>query len=133
MDYEYDPPVPNGRGHAGLETLISPFIQLLGLTSIFGSFLGGGGGGLGGIGLNGNSGAKWLFLGSLAAVGRQLFIWVSQRYRFGVPLSHRSDYDSTWFASEYTVSGQFDQGDPAYEWILLFIVSPFDFSLAVGL
>ncbi|KAF8239161.1 P-loop containing nucleoside triphosphate hydrolase protein [Tricholoma matsutake] len=48
--------------------------------------------------------AKLLLLGSLIETGRRLFQWLIERFRF-----------------QYSITAQFDEGDPAYEWIVLFL------------
>ncbi|KAF7325509.1 hypothetical protein MKEN_00399900 [Mycena kentingensis (nom. inval.)] len=45
-----------------------------------------------------------LIIGPLIELGRRLFQWLSTRLRF-----------------QYSITAQFDEGDPAYEWILLFL------------
>ncbi|KAF8994252.1 P-loop containing nucleoside triphosphate hydrolase protein [Hymenopellis radicata] len=51
----------------------------------------------------GNS-ARLLVLGTLVEVGRRLCFWLMERVRF-----------------QYSMTARFDQGDPAYEWIVHFI------------
>ncbi|KAF8884507.1 P-loop containing nucleoside triphosphate hydrolase protein [Infundibulicybe gibba] len=48
--------------------------------------------------------AKLLILGSIIETGRRLCQWLIERFRF-----------------QYSMTAQFDEGDPAYEWIVLFL------------
>ncbi|KAJ7128794.1 P-loop containing nucleoside triphosphate hydrolase protein [Mycena crocata] len=50
------------------------------------------------------SSVKLLILGSVVEMGRRLCQWLMVRLRF-----------------QYSLTAQFDEGDPAYEWILLFL------------
>ncbi|KAF7368375.1 hypothetical protein MVEN_00159200 [Mycena venus] len=50
------------------------------------------------------SSIKLLILGSIIEAGRRLFQWLIERFRF-----------------QYSITAQFDEGDPAYEWIVLFL------------
>ncbi|KAJ7252184.1 P-loop containing nucleoside triphosphate hydrolase protein [Mycena rebaudengoi] len=50
------------------------------------------------------SSVKLLVLGSLVEMGRRLAWWFIERFRF-----------------QYSTTAQFNEGDPAYEWIVLFI------------
>lgn len=94
-----------------------PIIQFLGLSSIFGSVIGSSG-----KGFNLDGSAKWILLGSLVELGRRLFKWVMERFKFGLSIEHRFTRLFLIFDAEYSITGQFNEGDPAYEWILLFLV-----------
>ncbi|TFK65882.1 P-loop containing nucleoside triphosphate hydrolase protein [Pluteus cervinus] len=47
---------------------------------------------------------RLLLLGSLVEAGRRLFQWLMERMRF-----------------QYSITAQFSEGDPAYDWIVLFL------------
>ncbi|KAJ7585054.1 mitochondrial chaperone BCS1 [Mycena floridula] len=47
---------------------------------------------------------RLLAMGSVIETGRRLFQWFVDRFRF-----------------QYSITGQFNEGDPAYEWIILFL------------
>ncbi|KAJ7610380.1 P-loop containing nucleoside triphosphate hydrolase protein [Roridomyces roridus] len=72
--------------------------SLMGISSIFGAL------GLLSVGSSLGSSLKLLILGSLLELGRRLAQWLFQRFRF-----------------QYSITAQFTDGDPAYEWIVLFI------------
>nr|GAT46142.1 predicted protein [Mycena chlorophos] len=71
--------------------------SFLGLSSVFAAV-----GMLSGAYLG--SSVKLLILGSLIETGRRVFQWLIVRLRF-----------------QYSITAQFDEGDPAYEWIVLFL------------
>ncbi|KAJ6622299.1 BCS1 N terminal-domain-containing protein [Mycena sp. CBHHK59/15] len=50
------------------------------------------------------SSIKLLILGSVVETGRRVCQWLIERFRF-----------------QYSLTAKFDEGDPAYEWILLFL------------
>ncbi|KAK7050933.1 hypothetical protein VNI00_005045 [Paramarasmius palmivorus] len=50
------------------------------------------------------SSAKLFVLGSLIEIGRRFFQWLIERFRF-----------------QYSMTAQFDEGDPAYEWVVHFL------------
>ncbi|KAJ6462245.1 P-loop containing nucleoside triphosphate hydrolase protein [Mycena vitilis] len=50
------------------------------------------------------SSLKFLIMGSIVEMGRRLFQWLTVRFRF-----------------QYSITAQLDEGDPAYEWIVLFL------------
>ncbi|KAI3615012.1 mitochondrial chaperone bcs1 [Moniliophthora roreri] len=50
------------------------------------------------------SSAKLLVIGSLIETGRRLFQWLVERFRF-----------------QYSMTAQFDEGDPSYEWVVHFL------------
>ncbi|KAJ6454711.1 P-loop containing nucleoside triphosphate hydrolase protein [Mycena vitilis] len=50
------------------------------------------------------SSLKFLMMGSIVEMGRRLFQWLTVRFRF-----------------QYSITAQLDEGDPAYEWIVLFL------------
>ncbi|KAJ7191961.1 P-loop containing nucleoside triphosphate hydrolase protein [Mycena pura] len=76
----------------------SPFLtSFLGLSSIFAAL------GMVSQAYLGSS-IKLLILGSVIETGRRLFQWLIIRLRF-----------------QYSITAQFDEGDPAYQWILLFL------------
>ncbi|KAJ7922622.1 hypothetical protein B0H13DRAFT_1865638 [Mycena leptocephala] len=52
------------------------------------------------------SSIKLLILGSIIETGRRLFRWMIVRFRF-----------------QYSITAQFHEGDPAYEWVILFLIS----------
>ncbi|KAJ7216839.1 P-loop containing nucleoside triphosphate hydrolase protein [Mycena rebaudengoi] len=72
--------------------------SFMGLSSIFGAL------GILSQSYAGSS-VKLLVLGSLVEMGRRLAWWFIERFRF----------------LEYSTTAQFNEGDPAYEWIVLFI------------
>ncbi|KAJ7779739.1 P-loop containing nucleoside triphosphate hydrolase protein [Mycena metata] len=90
---------PFDRGVQGRDdTKASPWItSFLGLSSVFAA-----------VGLLSQahlgSSIKLLILGSIIETGRRLFQWLIVRFRF-----------------QYSMTAQFDEGDPAYEWIVLFL------------
>ncbi|KAJ7578681.1 mitochondrial chaperone BCS1 [Mycena floridula] len=78
-------------------TIPSTWIALfMGLSSLFGTVF------------SSNSylwdSVRLLAMGSVIETGRRLFQWFVDRFRF-----------------QYSITGQFNEGDPAYEWILLFL------------
>ncbi|KAJ7662552.1 P-loop containing nucleoside triphosphate hydrolase protein [Mycena polygramma] len=50
------------------------------------------------------SSLKLIVMGSIVEMGRRLFQWLVVRFRF-----------------QYSITAQLDEGDPAYEWIVLFL------------
>ncbi|KAJ6563306.1 P-loop containing nucleoside triphosphate hydrolase protein [Mycena vulgaris] len=75
----------------------SSLASFMGLSSIFGA--------LGFLSQSYvGSSLKLLVLGSLIETGRRFFRWLIERFRL-----------------QYSITAQFNEGDPAYEWILLFI------------
>ncbi|KAJ7108339.1 P-loop containing nucleoside triphosphate hydrolase protein [Mycena epipterygia] len=50
------------------------------------------------------SSLKLLLLGSIIEAGRRLFIWLTERFRL-----------------QYSITAEFREGDPAYDWIQLFL------------
>ncbi|KAJ8518236.1 hypothetical protein ONZ45_g4674 [Pleurotus djamor] len=80
-----------------LSGLSTSFMQMFGLSSLVAA-----------TGLGGNSQLtdswKVLILGGLIETGRRLFSWVFER-----------------FSLKYSMTARFAEGDPAYEWIILFL------------
>ncbi|KAJ7171413.1 P-loop containing nucleoside triphosphate hydrolase protein [Mycena filopes] len=90
----------NDGGHQGTyDSAQSPpwFTSFLGLSSIFAA-----------LGLLSQthlgSSIKLLIVGSIIETGRRLCQWLIVRFRF-----------------QYSMTAQFDEGEPAYEWIVLFL------------
>ncbi|KAJ7302274.1 P-loop containing nucleoside triphosphate hydrolase protein [Mycena albidolilacea] len=86
---------PSGMGDQ--DTLSQWMSSFVGLSSVFAA-----------VGLLGQaylgSSIKLLIMGSIVEAGRRMYQWLSVRLRF-----------------QYSISAQFDEGDPAYEWIVLFL------------
>ncbi|KAJ7702811.1 P-loop containing nucleoside triphosphate hydrolase protein [Mycena rosella] len=77
--------------------LTSLLTSFMGLSSVFGAL------GMVSQSYLGSS-IKLLILGSVIETGRRLFQWLTVRLRF-----------------QYSVTAQFYEGDPAYEWMILFL------------
>lgn len=72
--------------------------------------------------------AKLLILGSIIETGRRACQWLIERFKFRELLLLLS-LDKVKTApkynvrtAEYFLSARFDEGDPAYEWLVLFLV-----------
>jgi mitochondrial chaperone BCS1 len=105
------------------------FTQFLGLSSLFGlgsTLLSTAGGGVGAANPVASTTARLFVLGVLIEVGRRFMQWLMQRLNFRAftnPLTCsilNTGADST-IHPELCITAQFDYGDPAYEWILLFL------------
>ncbi|KAK7052752.1 P-loop containing nucleoside triphosphate hydrolase protein [Favolaschia claudopus] len=91
----FDPHNPFGDGTAN--PLTQWLTSFMGLSSIFAAV------GMLSSAFLGSS-IRMLILGSIVETGRRLFQWVTARMRF-----------------QYSITAQFNEGDPAYEWIVLFL------------
>jgi mitochondrial chaperone BCS1 len=69
--------------------------------------------------------AKLLILGSIIEAGRRLCQWLIERFRFREFSSCSLLRLYLHTPTEYSMTAQFDEGDPAYEWIVLFLVCLF--------
>ncbi|KAJ8518241.1 hypothetical protein ONZ45_g4659 [Pleurotus djamor] len=80
-----------------LSGLSTSFMQMFGLSSLVAAT---------GLGGNAQLTDSWkvLILGGLIEAGRRLFSWVFERFSF-----------------KYSMTARFAEGDPAYEWIILFL------------
>ncbi|KAJ6565227.1 P-loop containing nucleoside triphosphate hydrolase protein [Mycena vulgaris] len=92
---------PQPAGHASFQDATSQhsswMASFVGLSSIFGA--------LGFLSQSYvGSSLKLLVLGSLIETGRRFCWWLIERFRL-----------------QYSITAQFNEGDPAYEWIVLFI------------
>ncbi|KAF9450988.1 P-loop containing nucleoside triphosphate hydrolase protein [Macrolepiota fuliginosa MF-IS2] len=84
-------------GGGGLFDFSSTITRIFGL-SMFASIFTGGGDGVGGGGM------KLIVLGMLVEFARRLAQWVYERFRL-----------------QYSITAEFSEGDPAYDWIINFI------------
>lgn len=74
--------------------------------------------------------ARLFVLGSLIEGGRRFFQWLVERVRFrSSPLqflySRVLRLTLRYVSSEYSITAQFTEGDPTYEWIVMFLVRRF--------
>ncbi|KAJ6534162.1 hypothetical protein B0H19DRAFT_1241383 [Mycena capillaripes] len=93
--YSNSPNAGDAQGAGDLQSQF--FTSFLGLSSVFAAV------GMVSQAYLGSS-LKLLVLGSLVETGRRLFQWLIVRFRF-----------------QYSITAQFDEGDPAYEWVVLLL------------
>jgi mitochondrial chaperone BCS1 len=123
------PPISNigltsGIGSPG--PIQSWFTQFLGLSSLFGlgsTILSAAGGGEAATNPVASTTARLFVLGVLIEMGRRFMQWLMQRLNFRAftDPSASSIIRTDTGHPEFCITAQFDHGDPAYEWILLFL------------
>jgi chaperone BCS1 len=72
---------------------------------------------------------KLLALGSIIETGRRISRWLFDRFRIRTISSFIAYCCSSLYA-EYCVTAQFEEGDPAYEWIIHFLVRATSLSIS---
>ena len=69
---------------------------------------------------------RLFLLGTIIETGRRFCQWLIERFRFRqYKLLYSHDKKPrllTGSSVEYSITAQFNEGDPAYEWIILFLV-----------
>jgi mitochondrial chaperone BCS1 len=71
---------------------------------------------------------KWFLLGTIIESGRRFCQWLMERLSFrqynppSIPLKKYQLLINHIDLIEYSITAQFTEGDPAYEWIILFVV-----------
>lgn len=67
--------------------------------------------------------AKLLILSPVLELARRGFMWVMERFRLSTLSLSFCVSGSGQYIPEYSISARFLQGDPAFEWLTLFMVS----------
>ncbi|KAF5353254.1 hypothetical protein D9756_007929 [Leucocoprinus leucothites] len=101
----------------GMFDFSSSITRIFGL-SMFASFFTGDGSGLGGNSM------KLIVLGMLVEFGRRFVQWVIERFRLREWFYCLMDFFGLTrvYNPEYSITAEFNEGDPAYDWIINFIV-----------
>jgi mitochondrial chaperone BCS1 len=84
-------------------------------------------------GVTGGGGGNYVFdtarifiLGALIEGGRRFFQWLIERVRFRESNLRSASNAATYRDDiEYSITATFTEGDPAYEWVVLFLVSSY--------
>lgn len=109
----------------------STLTRIMGLSmfaSLFEGFVGGGGGGVNGAVINS---VRLFILGTIIETGRRFFQWAVERFKLFRtypcwPSRYLILFIDLLRGTEYSITAQFQEGDPSYEWIILLLVSASD-------
>lgn len=139
----YNPADPDGWAVSDTSSGANALKRIVGFSvfaSLFEGFIGGGNAnGGGGVNNAVMTSLRLFILGTIVETGRRLFQWVIERFKLFRERSLHSflNFDRITHSarsitcctdavilssSEYSITAQFQEGDPAYEWLILLLV-----------